>query len=198
MKKYFLNVGFLCLCAGFVFVGCNKDDDDLETSVVADNKITVTVDAPNVAVVKARMDDYEGDGDATMDECDYSNGGFALTLPATLDAEYLEPLVDVFPSGISVSDKNTKMGDLLIYGHNADGASIGAFYYGSNTCNGEYTYVDRNVTITGSYTDGDGYKTVFNVSLVKGWNIVYSTETEKICTVTTSNPGGLSWYFESY
>jgi hypothetical protein len=33
-------------------------------------------------------------------------------------------------------------------------------------------YMDRDVTITGSYSEKDGDKTVYTVSLKKGWNLL--------------------------
>lgn len=186
-------------------MGCDKDDDDPETSVVAGNKITATVSAPNVAKVKA-MVYYEGEGDvggeSIIAECDYSNGGFTLTLPENVDAKYLETLSNYeFEDGISISDKNVKTCSIDIYGYNAAGAEAGTFWYESKTCEAGFMYVDRNVTVTGSHTYSDGEKEVYNMSLVKGWNIVYMTETEKddvyTYTATTSNPGGLSWVFYS-
>ncbi|MDR1198988.1 MAG: hypothetical protein LBK94_08285, partial [Prevotellaceae bacterium] len=68
-------------------------------------------------------------------------------------------------------------------------------------CDIEYTYADRNFTATGSYTDTEsGNKFVYNAFLVRGWNILYVIATEKdgvrTYTLTTSNPGGLSWSFE--
>jgi hypothetical protein len=79
---------------------------------------------------------------------------------------------------------------------------VGSFYYESKTCDAYYTYVDRNVTIKGSFTDElDDETYICNVSLVKGWNIVYEIESKKddvyTYTSTTSNPGGLSWVFYS-
>jgi hypothetical protein len=203
MKKYFLNVVFLCLCAGFVFVGCDKDDDDPETSTVAGNKITATVSAQGVAKVKALIYDYDGGGIGTaIAECDYSNGGFTLALPETVDAKNLGTINDMFPSEISVSDKNAKLGSLETIGYSADGAEAGTFWYESKTCDAYYIYTDRNVTIKGSFTDEyDDDKYVCNVSFVKGWNIVYEIESKKddvyTYTSTSSNPGGLSWVFYS-
>jgi hypothetical protein len=149
MKKYFLNVVCLCLCAGFVFVGCKDDDDDPGTSVVAGNKITATVSAQGVAKVKALVA-----GTSTpIAECDYSNGGFTLTLPETVDAERLGTMGDEFPSEISVSDKNAKGCELMTVGYNVNGGEAGTFWYESKTCDAYYTYTDRNVTVKGSFTD---------------------------------------------
>ncbi len=206
MKKYFLNAVCLCLCAGFVFTSCKKDDDGPGTSSIEDNKITATVSASNVDNVKALVD-VSGDNMGNLTGTSVANSsfsnGFTLTLPATVDAKYLEEFDDDdFPSGISVSDKSAKTGEIVIVGYDKAGAQLGTFWYASNTWDAGFIYADKNVTITGSGTDKYGDTEVYNVSLVKGWNIIYGTETEKndvsTYTYTTSDPGGLKWVFDDY
>jgi hypothetical protein len=186
-------------------VGCKDDDDGPETSTVAGNKITATVSASGVVKVKAFIDagHYDGERSPAIAECDYSNG-FTLALPETVDTKYLDPIDAWFLSGneVSTSDENAKMNELVIAGYNADGNRTGTFYYESKTWDAIFVYADRNVTVTGSYTYSDGDKEIYNISLVKGWNIVYITGSEKndvvTDTYTTSNPGGMSWVFDNW
>ncbi|MDR1155405.1 MAG: hypothetical protein LBL04_11915 [Bacteroidales bacterium] len=208
-KKYFLNAACLCLCAGFAFTACNKDDDGPEASPI--ESITATVEngsSYDLDQVKASID-YAG-GSYEVVSGSYTNGGFTLTLPKTVDARYLKPLFDeedleLFGSGIKVSDTNAKTAFLYIAGYKSN-VPKGSFWYikelsASSEIEAEIVYVDRDVTVTGSGTFF-GDKEVMNISLKKGWNMWYDTETTTGTTTertsATSDPGGLKWIFYKY
>jgi len=68
----------------------------------------------------------------------------------------------------------------------------------------QLVYVDRNVTIKGSFTETESdysYTYIYNVSLKKGWNYIImsrsyneTTNTEKMtATSSTTQPSGLKW-----
>jgi hypothetical protein len=56
-------------------------------------------------------------------------------------------------------------------------------------------YADRNVTLTGTYTDDHGYTYIYNCSFKKGWNFVVVSTSGTTTTYTTSTtlPSGFTW-----
>jgi hypothetical protein len=58
-------------------------------------------------------------------------------------------------------------------------------------------YVDKNVTITGTYTDtyaGETITQIWNCSLKTGWNYVFASQSETTITYTTGTPpSGYKW-----
>jgi hypothetical protein len=147
--------------------------------------------------------------EAIIASATYSNGGFTLNLPATVDAKYLRTRFSDYPSGIKVSDTNTKTFDFVDVSAYKNGKSVGYFeYYAAVSDDSEvatvFIYVDRNVNINGSITNKDEYDetiTYDNVSLKKGLNKMYVKETDseknKIYTqvVTMTEPSGLKWTY---
>lgn len=208
MKKTFLNFG-LFLALGLttaVFYSCNKDDDnDGGTNGGNASKITATNvinGSTNIKTVKALIYLESGENDYDEDaitQAPYLNNGFILELPTTLEAKYLE--IDAYDlEGIAVSDKNFKsyfFDDLS--GYNEDGDEIGYFYLNEENGDNEYYtswfYSDRDVTIKGEY-GGEKY----NVTLKKGWNVVYDSYTDDSYSLTSQKPSGVNytWNFYDY
>jgi hypothetical protein len=227
MNKVSLFFMAAVLTAGMVFTGCNKDDEDGGTSALADNKITATVVngasySSAVDNVKALMNEYEEyDEDLgryvwtgyTAGSGAYTSGGFTISLTATIEAQYLGSEVEA-EEGITISDPAVKIGYVEhIIAYKSD-VEVGDFTYCNYDPNGDepasgadgyYLYVDRDVNITGSESNtSNGYTETYtaNMSLKKGWNIVYDTwnynEAAKTATYTTKTgaaPSGMKWYF---
>jgi hypothetical protein len=208
MKKNFLMKAFVCLFTVVALCSCKKDDDEVPTSTVPGNTITATVESGSsfnnqIDTVIVRIDSYE----LTETKSAYSNGGFTLNLPATVIDTYLDEYDDA-PTGITVSNPKVKVGwaDLRAY---KSGSIVGDIYYATGKSDsdweGELVYVNGDVSVTGSYTEKDGdesYTEKSNVHLRKGWNIVYSKETENeksyVYEQTTQAPAGLKWYYNSW
>ncbi len=196
MKKYFFSVACLCFCVGFVFTSCKKDDDGPETSSIT-SIIAKVEDGSSYSLDKVKgLFSIEG----SMYEIvsgNYTNDGFTLYLPETIDVKYLRVFSDI-PKGVKMSDPNTKLGALSVLGYKSN-IALGNFEYEKETqslhVEAEFIYADRDVTVTGSSIYEEGYKVVWNAALKKGWNIVYDIYTATEVTYTTSDPGGLKWYF---
>jgi hypothetical protein len=140
----------------------------------------------------------------------YSNGGFTINLPATVDEKYLSPIVWVEEGwheggNVKCSDSNAKcvwVINILGFSKQDSDREVVVFYYEINSCDfdsdtnaeGHFVYVDRNVTITGSGDGGDKY--YYNVSLKKGWNIYYGNygRQDDRMKVTNNVPSGLKWW----
>ena len=135
---------------------------------------------------------------------EYKNGGFKLTLPATVPAEYLTEIGSDLPSSITISDRKAKVMNeaLSIFAYDGEGDYIGRCFLddedGGDNYSG-YLYVDRNVTIKGRYYDEDYYyeEVEYDCSLKKGWNIMYIIWSENGGLYTTQKPSGVNfkWYY---
>jgi len=139
-----------------------------------------------------------------------------LELPATVGAKYLETLDADDLEGITVSDKNFKscfLDDLR--GYNEDDDEIGYFYLkeeiGDNNYYTSWIYVDRDVTIKGEYKEIDEeydqeYIEKYDLTLKKGWNIVYDSYTDSYqngryvfsYTMSSKKPSGVNYTWNFY
>ena len=215
MKKRFLNFGLL-LALGLttaLFNSCGRDDDNNGDTIDNASKITATNvnnGSTQIKTVKAIVfwesgNNYESEAIA---QAPYLNNGFTLELPATLQDKYLETIDTDDLEGIFVSDKNFKSCFLEdLRGYNGDDNVIGYFYLEEDNENWEhYTswiYVDRNVTIKGEVVD-DEEQGNFDLTLKKGWNIVYESYIEMengivmdSFTISSKKPSGVyfTWNF---
>ncbi|GHT23950.1 hypothetical protein AGMMS4957_16230 [Bacteroidia bacterium] len=233
MKKIFFNVT-ACICAGLLFVGCNKDDEDdvveggsspFDGVIVATNIVNAPsnsqVDVLKAFVSNGRRDDEYREYEIAS--ASYKDGGFTLTLPATIPDQYLLLpdqyllYVDCLFDGVIISDMNAKLtvieeGEVDAF---KDGNSVGCFahyYYsrkddyrieGDEDVYVMYFYVDRDVSITGTGTGTGTNGTVkFELFLKRGWNIAwiithyYAANTRsEICTTSTGPSSRLKWHY---
>ena len=220
MKKTFLNFGlFLALgLTTVVFNSCDKDDDNdgNASKITATNVINGST---NIKTVKALIYWESGENDYGKDaitQAPYLNNGFTLELPATLGAKYLETLDADDLEGITVSDRNFKSGFLDdLRGYNENDEEIGDFYLEEENEDSEHDavwlYVDRDVTIKGEtkYIDeeyDEEYIEKYDLTLKKGWNIVYGSDTESyengrdvfLNTITSNKPSGVTYTWNFY
>ncbi len=222
MKKTFLNFG-LFLALGLtttVFNSCDKDDDnDGGTKVSKITATNVINGSTNIKTVKALIywesgeDDYGSDAIA---QAPYQNNGFTLELPATVGAKYLETMDADDLEGIDVSDKNFKsffLGGLS--GYNGDDDEIGYFYLEEIKDDTEHytiwVYVDRDVTLKGEHKKiyeeyDEEIIDKMDLTLKKGWNIMYESETESYkngrdvysSTFSSKKPSGVNYTWNFY
>jgi len=205
-KDYLLTAVLLLMTA---FVSCKKDPVSGSSSSNDDasiiNATVVNGDDYNgyIATVKA-MTGYEDDDDWYEYELvsgKYANGGFKLTLPATVSDKYLWDITDAFEFDDfqgTISDPKAKIVGMWTEAYDKNDEDIGEFYcekyYDSDNWM-EYVYVDRNVTIKGY---DDEYGDEYDCSFTKGWNIMYIIiATNYEWTYTTTKPSGINykWYF---
>jgi len=200
MKKTFLNFG-LFLALGLttaVFYSCDKDDDNDGDTALKITATNVINGSTNIKTVKAKIYWESGENDYDEDaiaQAPYLNNGFTLELPTTLEAKYLETM-DL--EGIAVSDKNFKSYFLYdLRGYNEDDDEIGYFYLeeenGDNFYYTSWIYSDRDVTMEG---ENDGEK--YNVTLKKGWNVVYDSYTDDGFSLTSQKPSGVNYTWNFY
>jgi hypothetical protein len=209
MKRNFLMKAFVCLFTVVALCSCKKDnDDDAGSTSTIDNPITAKVEnGSNIDVekVKAEMGrlGYE------VGLSDYSDGGFTLKLETSFPKEHLDVIEEIVPDSVTVSAYSVKGAwmDIKAYksvDNGASSVSVGSFKYATGTSESSWrsryiVVIDSEVNITGTGTithDGVAYKETYNVQLKKGWNIVYTKETNnRAIEITSQEPSGLKWYY---
>jgi len=122
----------------------------------------------------------------------FSNG-FLMVLPATVMPEVLMSL-NSLPAGVTVSNMNAKiLFETYLRARDKDGEVIGSFYYGKGNSNNVRlygpVYADNDVSIEGVVGD----MTFRNVSLKKGWNLVFAVGGN---VWTTQPQSGVKWYLQ--
>ncbi|MDR2026337.1 MAG: hypothetical protein LBQ01_02105 [Prevotellaceae bacterium] len=214
MKRNFLMMAFVCLFTVVALSSCTKDDDENKVkrkakSGAINNILTVAVENNNYnsLIDMVQLGVYNDADDIALASADYANGGFTINLPESLNSQYLESLGDT-PSGITVSDSKVKTGYAYLEACISN-STVGLFYSGTGEWEGELIYVDGDLSITGTHTDTEEYYGVtytvterYNMNLKKGWNIIYSKETESENTysveVISAVPPGAKWYYGPY
>jgi len=229
MKKLLKKLALLPLFCGLVLTSaCSTDEEngngngsnDIPTSwfdgtftatVVNGNAYNDLIDKIGVFISIDTNDNWINEKIATGT---WSNGGFTISLPTTLDSRFLWLLGDIYGTTFTFSDRNARIthffdGTPRIRAFDSDGNLLGFLW---NELEGEnwwvdmeIVYADRDVTIIGTYTYSCEYEgwtetETWSVSLRRGWNKIYivdkSTETSWDILFTTEPISGLRWYFE--
>jgi len=197
-KKFYALSVVACFCAGIVFTGCNKDDDPVYSSITSINAKVENGTMYDFDKVKAVMYNDHDEEEFVVAEGNYTNGGFLINLPETVDQRYLSPMIEqdgeeLFPEWLTISDPSVMGGGISLEGYKS-GSYQGDFYYMNMTQSESLTnyslsmseatflYVDKNVTLKGSHTETERIEGIqvpikfsANAPLKKGWNILYLT-----------------------
>jgi len=203
MKKISKQIVLSSLFCGLLATtACDKDKSEKIPDGAFDGTITVMVENGSnydSIISKVRVMTYNDATELWDKEIafgNYTNGGFTLTLPTTIDTELLHNLGS-FSRHLSVSDRNVRLFGIngsKFYAYNSDDNRIGNFYIVNVDINPvgevEFTYADRDVTIVGSYLNY-----IYNVSLKKGWNRVHSITNGDQTKFTTKIVNKEKWSF---
>ncbi len=184
-----------------------KEDGTIPgVSPIDGNKITVTMSDIGDQVDEVCLDAYTSEWlRETLAKAEFKNDGFTLELPDPGTSQYLKLLSEFVPSE-TLSDPAAMchLGESELYAYK-DGSWNGYFKYGNFEDDyGTYVhfwYVDRDVTIRGTFPDVVFFIEQYNCYLKKGWNcvaVVYKGSDRRgknIFEYTTMLPEGLKWYF---
>jgi hypothetical protein len=182
--------------------GGGGDDDDDGTGTVTGNSMVIhatniqdygfNIDSVRAIFDVVTFEDIEDIGDELFGYVPYSNGSFSLTLTGTMEKKYLRLMYQDWTSEYAlISDKKTKSCyfDEFRAVYRGNGAGFIQCYGVS------FVFVDRDVTVKGKTEYGN----VYDLTLKKGWNQIYSTYSEnlKIFNRTTTKPSGVDfpWTF---
>ncbi|MDR3184024.1 MAG: hypothetical protein LBT49_01260 [Prevotellaceae bacterium] len=216
MKKKLLSMAFVSLLAAATFCACNKDDDDTTTetagtSTIAsgNNDFTIVNASEYSDIDTAKLTAYHSEGRKVFSSAPIIDGKFTINFPESIDDKYLVNLTKYFEiekDGITVTPSDAKMGEVDLYGYKANdeyGTYNRYIIHQGEGWKGFVEYVNKDVTVTGSYSEGDDenkrtYKYSYN--LKKGWNICYKKDTKsgkhETEEYTTTPPAGALWYFD--
>ena len=191
MKKQFI-IAALALVA---MAGCKKDADDFGANTF-NRTITGTLQNGNPAIKKVEATILN----EPIASGSYSNGGFSITLPETVESSRCEKISDIF-NGAKISDKNAMIASIVGFeSYDGTGKFTGHILYQKEeaglTDDAFFLYTDRNVKITGKHKPPYGNtETEFdNLILKKGWNIVYVKNTARGKFVESNQEiSGLKW-----
>jgi len=229
MKETLQKLALLPLFVGlFVMTACNSNNNDLWYDDIPsgrfDGTITAVVqdgdmfnDLIEEVIAIMYWEQGEESGQEVIATGEWSEGGFTITLPTTIDSRFLFRIGDEFDGdGIMISDRNARMSSGIYFGainadfdpNDPDGDGfIGGFEYYLSTQNlsawAYFVYVDRNVTITGVRTwEGSDERDIYSVFLERGWNKIFDVSRQvagrRENTFTTEPISGLVWDFNCW
>ena len=200
---------FFTLCTilllALVFNGCSKED---KAPSLVSGSISRTITAEDVenagdydirfvwAVINPEEDsEHSLDFDERIAEGTYSNDGFSIQLPSSVNKGHLKDIRDFFEDYLNVSGSKLKYSDPDAQIVDIDFIALnqaknGWFGFFANIDDGDdddriwclYVYVDSDVDVTGGPT----------VSFSRGWNRLYYSSGKNL--VTTKEPKGMTWY----
>ncbi|MDR1416423.1 MAG: hypothetical protein LBJ57_03255 [Prevotellaceae bacterium] len=224
----FTTMAFVSLLAVAAVCSCDKDKDkdnnnNSKSGFIQNNAIEINLEnggrySEKVDTVKLTIYSEELHRSVALVSVPYGNGKFTLKLPTSVDAKYLKDFhfeyADEARKGLTISDSKVQESNVSLLAYKA-GSEVGALRYGvedwdkaENWDRDVYlTYVDRDVSITGSYTGIDSGKEVkgakysysYSVNMKKGWNLRYEEGKVKAenlyeITITTQIPAEAKWY----
>jgi len=214
MKKRFLNIGLLLTMSFAIinFISCNNEPDEpkeqtpdihpAETITEIRAERVLGGSTTDVETIKLYgWSDFERNFDVIA-QAPFINGGFTLKLPETLADEYLFLLSQDAPETVTISDRNAMVYSEFLEAYNKNGKFVGYIGFIGIDYN-RPTYYEA----VWFYADGDFYFTgkheqmTFNVSLKKGWNVIYFVfdfvdETELLTSTPPPADIRMRWHFE--
>ncbi len=124
------------------------------------------------------------------------NGTATLELPETIGDQYLVPFRDIVPSGIELSDTDTKFASVYFMVFDSSGRVMGDVYFETEMVYTDLLYVDRACTITGTHIyESAGYSETYDLNMVAGFNWTQNSDTENSLTVENGTPSDGSWVY---
>jgi hypothetical protein len=189
MKTTHLMMAAVSLCTAAALCACGDKDEDNNTTTIS-GATTIKVDGGSTLDI----DSVKLNLGLVVYSVAYANGEFTLDFHS-VDDKYLGEVTRGLPSGVTASNANVKVDDAYIPAYKS-GIEVGSFYHGTADWEGFPMYANGDVNITGTGTN-EGHTTKFNVKLKKGWNIMYTKDTETTYEATTQAPAGAAWRYKS-
>ncbi|MDR1154132.1 MAG: hypothetical protein LBL04_05425 [Bacteroidales bacterium] len=205
----FRNAWMALLCGAMLCVSCKKDEPESAYEIVVSIENGTSYN-DQIDLVKAEIELDDENDIITLVSAPYTGGGFTITLPVSVSDRYLVSIDDEISTDVTVtvSDPQVKVCMVSLEAYKSE-INTGYFYHGVGKWVGEVMYVDRNVTITGSYTETETYGETtltytykYDMHLSRGWNMVYDRMTEEGRSfeyeMTTQVPAEAKWVFYDY
>ena len=162
MKNLYFNYIILSLIFTGFFYSCTMEGYDEEVLYI-NAKVENASRYNNIVEVRIIMYNSNIDKDVELARGEWKDGGFTISLPKTVDKNYLHALINNNkeymtisdpPSTLSISDQNTKVWHAILWGVDKYGNMITRFYpleidEDGNGQDAFFTYVDSDLTISG-------------------------------------------------
>ncbi|WP_277135486.1 MULTISPECIES: hypothetical protein [Bacteroides] len=211
MKKYLAIISAL-----FMLAACDKSSDQPEpefktVGLIDEIKIS-DIEAVSSAITEvafvARFHgfnnqgftfDADGKDTRVMLKVPFDAKCTTLVLPENPPQELLSNIALDFPEGFEISNPEAKTIAFVEIACNISAQNrFSDFLYmvsdSENVCYEQtYIYCDRSATITGTGEDWWGNRTVYNLNLQKGWNLVIEKKEQQNNSVTNLMPSGMKW-----
>ena len=211
MKKYLAIISAL-----FMLAACDKSSDQPEpefktVGLIDEIKIS-DIEAVSSAITEvafvARFHgfnnqgftfDADGKDTRVMLKVPFDAKCTTLVLPENPPQELLSNIALDFPEGFEISNPEAKTIAFVEIACNISAQNrFSDFLYmvsdSENVCYEQtYIYCDRSATITGTGEDWWGNRTVYNLNLQKGWNLVIEKKEQQDNSVTNLMPSGMKW-----
>ena len=211
MKKYLAIISAL-----FMLASCDKSSDQPEpefktVGLIDEIKIS-DIEAVSSAITEvafvARFHgfnnqgftfDADGKDTRVMLKVPFDAKCTTLVLPENPPQELLSNIALDFPEGFEISNPEAKTIAFVEIACNISAQNrFSDFLYmvsdSENVCYEQtYIYCDRSATITGTGEDWWGNRTVYNLNLQKGWNLVIEKKEQQNNSVTNLMPSGMKW-----
>lgn len=211
MKKYLAIISVL-----FMLAACDKSSDQPElefktVGLIDEIKIsdieTVSSAITEVAFV-ARFHGFNSQGSSldadgkdtrVMLKVPFDAKSTTLVLPENPPQELFNNIALDFPKGFEISNPETKTIAFVEIACNISAQNdFSYFLYMVSDSENEryeqtYIYCDRSATVTGTGEDWWGNRTIYNLNLQKGWNMVVKKTEQQNNSVTNLMPSGMKW-----
>lgn len=211
MKKYLAIISAL-----FMLAACDKSSDQPEpefktVGLIDEIKIS-DIEAVSSAITEvafvARFHgfnnqgftfDADGKDTRVMLKVPFDAKCTTLVLPENPPQELLSNIALDFPEGFEISNPEAKTIAFVEIACNISAQNrFSDFLYmvsdSENVCYEQtYIYCDRSATVTGTGEDWWGNRTVYNLNLQKGWNLVIEKKEQQNNSVTNLMPSGMKW-----
>ena len=168
MKNLNLNYIILSLIFTGFFYSCTMEGYDEEVLYI-NAKVENASRYNNIVEVRIIMYNSNIDKDVELARGEWKDGGFTISLPKTVDSNYLYSLIDNegasttiidTPSTLNINNRKIKIWNTQFRGVDKNGNLVTHFYPFEIEADGNikgffYTYADSDVTISG-YTEREG------------------------------------------
>lgn len=164
------------------FTACNKDEAESGYAIKVSN-----LDMSDYAdIVKVKATDRY---DNVIAETKFSNNGFTIYLPLTLDASTLMPVDECYQQNDMAGLANVSYINLRGCNNNGEFVCLFGIVDRAGAIGQYFMYSDKNFTYSGT----GSYSTIYRLDVKAGWNSIYAGWIGSDYVVSNTVPAGVYW-----
>jgi hypothetical protein len=193
-------INCLVAAATLLLASCSVGGGQSIPPTLAGDKILVSnVEGltPDAATVKILVSDNSTGEIVELSSAPIENGNATLSIPTTIEDNYLKPLSEDAPAAVELSDTDVKYTFINFMVYDSAGKLIGSLYFETSTVWTDLIYVDSPCTITGTETNRSGGETdIYDLDLAKGYNWTkYVAQSDTSESWVNGTPSGVKWVY---